>query len=134
MPRPSPRPRRAGNNRPPPADDGPALLNIGAAAVTIFPMDKIRLPLLAACFALLAAPAQAACYADYKAKQDDPLRLHYGVIALSDGACDDRRAASEEAARKIAAGGWTLLNIVSTFGEDGLAERKDNAGPYYLRF
>lgn len=97
-------------------------------------MDKTRLPLLTALLLALAAPAHAACYADYKAKQDDPLRLHYGVIALSDAACRSRDAATQEAAPKIMAGGWTLLNIVSTFAEDGLAERKENAGPYYLRF
>jgi hypothetical protein len=94
-------------------------------------MDKIALPLL--CALLLSAPAQAACYADYKAKQDDPLRLHYGVIDLGEVPCD-RQTAARAAAPRIAAGGWTLLNIVSTFGADGLAERKDNAGPYYLRF
>ena len=42
----------------------------------------------------LALPAQAAgCYADYKAKQDNPLRLHYGVAQIS-GACDRDSAAS----------------------------------------
>lgn len=122
------------NNRPPLTPRRHALLNIAPAAATIFPMDKIRLPLLAVLLLAFTAPAHAACYADYKAKQDDPLRLHYGVIALSDAACRARSAAEQEAAPKIAAGGWTLLNIVSTFGEDGLAERKENAGPYYLRF
>lgn len=90
--------------------------------------------ILAAVLALgLALPASAAgCYADYKAKQDNPLRLHYGVAQIN-GACD-RNAAADELAPRLAAQGWTLLNILSVFGEDGLSSRKDSAGPNYLRF
>ena len=81
----------------------------------------------------LALPAQAAgCYADYKAKQDNPLRLHYGVAQIN-GPCDPNSAATELAPR-LAAEGWTLLNVVSVFSDDGLASRKDSAGPNYLRF
>ena len=81
----------------------------------------------------LGAPAHAAgCYADYKAKQDNPLRLHYGVAQIN-GPCDPASAANELAPR-LAAGGWTLLNVVSVFVEDGLSSRKDSAGPNYLRF
>ncbi|WP_300032748.1 hypothetical protein [uncultured Roseobacter sp.] len=76
--------------------------------------------------------AQAAdCYADYKAKQDNPLRLHYGVAEISQ--CSKQGARAELSAR-LAAQGWTLLNIVSVFNADGLAERKQSAGPNYLRF
>ena len=86
--------------------------------------------LVALCLAL---PAHAAgCYADYKAKQDNPLRLHYGVAQIN-GACDPASAASELAPR-LAAQGWTILNVVSVFGEDGLSSRKASAGPNYLRF
>ncbi|GGE22528.1 hypothetical protein SAMN05421774_10723 [Gemmobacter megaterium] len=85
---------------------------------------------LAAGFAL---PAQAACYADYKAKQDNPLRLHYGVMQVSDGACSPG-AARAEIAPRLSAQGWTLLNVVSVFGPEGLNERKGNAGAYFLRY
>ncbi|MFW8635877.1 hypothetical protein [Cribrihabitans pelagius] len=79
------------------------------------------------------SPAQAAdCYADYKAKQDNPLRLHYGVIALS-GPCK-KQAAKAEIQARLTPGGWTLLNVLSVFGPEGLEQRKANAGPYYLRF
>lgn len=88
---------------------------------------------LAAVLALLALPAQAACYADYKAKQDGPLRLHYGVIQLPDNACSPG-AAQGEVRRRLAAQGWTLLNVVSVFGPEGLGERKANAGAHFLRF
>jgi hypothetical protein len=82
----------------------------------------------------VALPASADCYADYKAKQDDPLRLHYGVAQVSDGACGDAGAAAGELAPRLSADGWTLLNVVSTFGPEGLDERKASAGDYFLRY
>lgn len=88
------------------------------------------------CLLPILAPlsAQAACYADYKAKQDSPLRLHYGVMALSDAACSRPTLAQREARERLSGGGWTLLSVLSTFDDRGLEERKANAGPYYLRF
>ncbi|MGL6210078.1 MAG: hypothetical protein ACRC14_09645 [Paracoccaceae bacterium] len=81
----------------------------------------------------LASPAAAECYADYKAKQDNPLRLHYGVAQVSDGSCS-RGAAAGELAPRLAGDGWTLLNVLSTFGPEGLDERKASAGDYFLRY
>ncbi|MBO9450569.1 hypothetical protein J7426_09895 [Tropicibacter sp. R16_0] len=75
--------------------------------------------------------AAAECYADYKAKQDSPLRLHYGVIQVT--SCSAGQANAEVSAR-LQAAGWTLLNVISVFGPEGLQERKADAGPYYLRF
>lgn len=80
----------------------------------------------------LAGSAQAACYADYKAKQDDPLKLHYGVAELS-GDCTVE-AAEEELPERLSGDGWTLLAVLSVFDETGLAERKANAGDFYLRY
>lgn len=93
---------------------------------------RSRILALATAFVLLALPAQAACYADYKAKQDNPLRLHYGVMQLPDSACG--RGAGAEVARRLAAQGWTLLNVVSVFGPEGLDERKASAGAHFLRY
>ena len=90
-----------------------------------------RLSLVAALLTGLALPASAECYADYKAKQDDPLRLHYGVAEVS--ACDTGTAEAELSPR-LAADDWTLLNVLSTFGPEGLEERKDSAGAYFLRY
>lgn len=87
--------------------------------------------LAAALTALAALPATAECYADYKAKQDGPLRLHYGVAEVS--SCD-RGAAAAELAPRLARNGWTLLNVLSTFGPEGLGERKGSAGDYFLRY
>ncbi|WP_281840279.1 hypothetical protein [Sinisalibacter aestuarii] len=91
---------------------------------------------LSALLSLAALPAAAECYADYKAKRDDPLRLHYGVIALPDPACASREAAAEAIAARIRVEGWTLLSVVSVFGEAGLDDekRRESAGDYFLRY
>lgn len=83
--------------------------------------------------ALAAAGPARACYADYRAKMDNPLRLHYGVIDLPDAACSVD-AAAPVIARRIAAGGWELLQVVSVFDETGLAARRADAGEYFLSF
>ena len=84
--------------------------------------------------AALGTAADAACFADYKAKKDGPLRLHYGVIQLPDAACGAPSAAVNLVRDRIAADGWTLLNVLSTFGNEGLNERRASAGDFYLRY
>lgn len=81
----------------------------------------------------LAGPASAECYADYKAKRDEPLKLIYGVSQVSDGNCRPG-AAEGELAPRLASGGWTLLTVLSTFGPEGLEERKASAGDFFLRY
>ncbi|RME18709.1 MAG: hypothetical protein D6801_00705 [Alphaproteobacteria bacterium] len=89
----------------------------------------------AALSALVALPASAACYADYKAKRGQPLELHYGVIELPDRACVSLDAAAPVIARRIAVDGWTLLAVVRIFDESGLTKkRRERAGPYFLRY
>ena len=90
-----------------------------------------RALILATLLGLLAVPASAECYADYKAKQDDPLRLHYGVAQVA--SCETG-AAKAELAPRLRAGGWKLLSVISTFGPEGLNERQSSAGEYFLRF
>ncbi len=90
------------------------------------------MPLLAAL--VLATAVQAECYVDYKAKQDNPLRLAYGVSQVSDAVCGKPKQAKAELAPRLAADGWTLLKIVSSFGPEGLNERKASAGEFYLRY
>jgi len=81
---------------------------------------------------MAASAANAACYADYKAKRDDPLRLHYGVIEVT-GECTAANAAAL-LTPKLAADGWELLTIVGVFDDAGLDERRESAGDYYLRY
>ena len=91
----------------------------------------------ALCLAIaLAVPvsASADCYADYKAKKDNPLRLHYGVAEVPDSACKNRKAAAKAISKRLAADGWQLLRVLSVFGPEGLDQREDSAGRYFLRY
>lgn len=81
---------------------------------------------------LSAGIAHAACYADYKAKRDNPLRLHYGVVEVR-GDCSARNAEAQLRSA-LARDGWQLLNVVSVFDAGGLDQRRDSAGEYFLRY
>lgn len=83
--------------------------------------------------ALSSLPLSAACFADYKAKRDNPLTLHYGVISVPDELCNPN-AARDEIARRIAVDGWVLLKVQGVFGPEGLSEREESAGAYFLRY
>jgi hypothetical protein len=83
-------------------------------------------------FCLTAGAAQADCYADYKAKQDDPLRLHYGVTQVR-GTCSIQ-SAEEQLRPALQSDGWALLNVLGVFDDTGLQERRDSAGDYFLRY
>ena len=95
-------------------------------------MTRIALALVVSLVTALSA--EAACYADYKAKRDNPLRLHYGVMELPDPACQSRAAAEDAARPRLAREGWELLNVVGIFGPEGLDQRRESAGEYFLRF
>ena len=95
-------------------------------------MERIlKILSLAVCLIGLAGVANAACYADYKARRDNPLKLHYGVMRVS--ACD-AGAARPDVESRLAANGWTLLTVLGVFDDTGLEQRKANAGSYFLRF
>jgi hypothetical protein len=95
--------------------------------------QRMMKPLFAVLLLILSAgSASAACYADYKAKQDDPLRLQYGVAEIT-GDCAPGPAAAELAPR-LAADGWELLEVIGTFDETGLDERRESAGQFFLRY
>lgn len=96
-------------------------------------MIRYRTLKLALITLLVAGPVHAACYADYRASMDNPLRLHYGVIELPEDACD-ADAAEPVIADRIASEGWELLQVVSVFDETGLDTRRADAGDFFLRF
>ncbi len=81
---------------------------------------------------MVANLASADCYADYKAKRDDPLRLHYGVAQIN-GDCSPA-VASDQLRGRLAADNWQLLNVLGVFDDAGLEERRDSAGEFYLRY
>ncbi|MBL4750101.1 MAG: hypothetical protein JKX71_05870 [Amylibacter sp.] len=79
--------------------------------------------------------ASAACYVDYKAKQNSGgLKLHYGVMKLPGAACNNNAAAQQVVAKRLAQGGWKLLAIMSRFDKSGLSQRQANAGAYFLKY
>lgn len=80
------------------------------------------------------AGAQAACYADYRAQQESPVRFHYGVAQIPDNACGNPSAAASYLRSRLQRNGWTLVNVLSTFGQSGLASRQGNAGQFFLRY
>jgi hypothetical protein len=82
----------------------------------------------------LAAPAAAQCFADFRARRDAPYALIYGVIELPPAACTGREAAAAEIARRIGRAGFTLLDVRSLFGPEGLEARRDDAGDFFLNF
>ncbi len=96
-------------------------------------MKQIVLSLVAALvLGIASTAAEAACYADYKAKRDNPLKLHYGVMQLR-GECS-KQAARAEVSQRLNSNGWILLNVLSVFDDSGLGQRKDSAGQFFLRF
>ena len=98
-------------------------------------MKRIANSLLAVClFIGTASTASAACYADYKAKREDPLRLHYGVVQINAEPCSMSKAVSDNVSKRVAAGGWMLLQVQSVFDETELEAKKRDAGEFYLRF
>ncbi len=89
--------------------------------------------LVAALFGIfLAVPAQAACYADYKARRDNPLELHYGVAQIN-GDCT-RANAQAQLAGRLQRDGWRLLNVLQVFDDSGLSSRRGAAGRFFLRY
>lgn len=83
---------------------------------------------------LAAQIAYADCYADYKAKQDDPLRLHYGVMTVEASPCTSSPNIDADVSRRLEAAGWTLLQVESVFEEAALDSKKADAGEFFLRF
>ena len=91
-----------------------------------------RIALALTLLALSTAVANAACYADYKAKKDNPLQLQYGVAEIY-GDCTTDQAYAELEPR-LASDGWQLLEVVGTFDDTGLEGRRESAGEYFLRY
>ena len=95
-------------------------------------MKHVSLILVTALALSLGSGTEAACYADYKAKRDNPLRLHYGVMELHNGC--KKKSATREARQRLKANGWVLLNVLSVFKENGLAKRQGSADRFFLRY
>lgn len=89
---------------------------------------------LALTLAMTALPAAAQCYAEYRAQRTGPVQFHYGVAQVPDEACANPAAAARALAPRLQRDGWTLVDILSTFGPEGLASRQGRAGNFFLRY
>ncbi len=67
---------------------------------------------LAALIWALASAAAADCLVEYKAKRDDPLRLDYGMVAVSGDDCT-AEGVREAVRALLEERGWILLNVLS---------------------
>lgn len=97
-------------------------------------MKYVSLLFTALVLLAIASAADAACYADYKAKRDQPLRLHYGVMQIDSDPCAMSERVRKIVASRLSKAGWQLLQIRSVFDDSGLEKRKSDAGQYFLRF
>lgn len=81
----------------------------------------------------MASGAQAACFAHYKAKQENPLKLAYGIMSVGDAQCS-ATAAKATVKNRLLQNGWVLLNIVRVTTKAPTTSEERNAGAHYLRF
>ncbi len=81
----------------------------------------------------LTQSAQAACYADYKAKQENPLKLHYGIMKFDSVKCT-ASIVQKKVALRLLPHGWTLLNLLTVSRKLPTTQRKENAGENFLRY
>lgn len=109
-----------------------SILNIAGRLSIVAGMKTASFITVLALGAGLGLPASAACYADYKARRDNPLELHYGVAQIS-GACTKANAQAQLSPR-LGQDGWRLLNVLQVFDDSGLASRKQAAGRFFLRY
>lgn len=97
-------------------------------------MKQMLTVLVIALSAALPAAADAACYVEYKAKRDNPLRLQYGVALLPGNVCPTRDSAAAQLVQRLDRAGWTLLTVQSLSTAEPSAQMKANAGEFYLRY
>ena len=97
-------------------------------------MKAIALLIVTLALTGAAGSAQAACYADYKAKRDNPLKLHYGVMRIDTNPCAMSDSVRKTVARRLNNAGWQLLQVQSVFDDSGLEKRKSDAAKFFLRF
>lgn len=97
------------------------------------PMKQMFFLIATAIALSLPSGAWADCYVAYKAKRDNPLRLHYGVLSLS-GSCGSASSTKSATQARLNAAGWTLLNVISASQNTPSQTMKANAGEHFLRY
>ena len=95
---------------------------------------KTFLPALLAAL-LLAVPAAAQCYADFRVR-DNSWDVRFGVSRVPNAACGNTNAAFNHLEPRVERDGWKLLDVLSTFGPEGLETRRADAeaNQLFLRY
>ncbi|GAB1377963.1 hypothetical protein [Pararhodobacter sp.] len=95
---------------------------------------RMKLPILSlALLVTLALPAQAACFAEYRASRQNPVQLAYGVAQIPGNSCS-AQAASQYLQSRLSSSGWTLQNIVSTVTSNSAPANSGYTGGHYLSY
>ncbi|MCB1387756.1 MAG: hypothetical protein KDK12_01150 [Rhodobacteraceae bacterium] len=95
---------------------------------------RLKKPILAfAALVALAAPAHAACYAEYRASRQNPVQLAYGVAQIPGGSCS-AQAASQYLQSRLSRSGWTLQNVLSTVTSNSAPANSGYTGGHYLAY
>lgn len=88
---------------------------------------------LVLCFATFFSAAYAnECFVVYKAKKDNPLKLHLGLMQIS-GQCliQDIEGITS---RRLDSTGWKLLKIVKTSSNIDAEKMEKDLGDYFLKY
>lgn len=96
----------------------------------LFKLIKISLAL---CFATFFSAAYAnECFVLYKAKKDNPLKLHLGLIQIN-GQCSDHDVEGITS-KRLSSTGWKLLQIVTSSGNIDTKKMESDLGDYFLKY
>jgi hypothetical protein len=96
----------------------------------LFKLIKISLAL---CFATFFSASHAnECFVLYKAKKDNPLKLHLGLIQIN-GQCSDHDVESITN-KRLSSTGWKLLQIVTASGNIDTKKMESDLGDYFLKY
>ena len=72
------------------------------------------------------------CFILYKAKKDNPLKLHLGLMKIDRTCSDD--AIEVILRRRLLPAGWSLLQIVNVSQDIAVEKIKRDLGEYFLKY
>ena len=72
------------------------------------------------------------CFYEYKAKKDDPLRLHVGILETNQ-TCDLNTELGKLQSR-LETGGWRLIQVVKSFDKRPSDEQLQKYGQFIFKY
>ena len=84
------------------------------------------------CACLLSVAHAEDCFVLYKAKKDNPLKLHLGLIQIN-GQCSDHDVEGITS-KRLSSTGWKLLQIVTASGNIDTKKMESDVGDYFLKY